>query len=407
MEFEFRRLSNGIRTVHLPTTSGQVVHLGLTIPVGSRDEKLKEQGIAHFIEHLLFKGTKKRKAFHVLNRMDSVGAELNAYTTKEETVIYASFLKEHFARAAEVIADIAFNSTFPDKEIVKEKEVVLDEILSYRDNPSELIMDDFEEYLFPDHPMGRNILGTEETVRSFRQKDLVKFVTNHYESQRMVVSLVGPIKPDRALKTLERYFTAVMPSSSLNGVRIKPRPTQFRKEIELDTFQAHLIVGGPAYDAGHRLRLPMVLLNNILGGPAMNSKLNLNIREKYGIAYNIESIYQPYSDTGVFSVYLGTDKKWLGKSEKLIMKEFKTLRDKKLSTTALTRAKQQLKGHYALSRESGVGMMQSMGKSLLLLNDVEDSETILKRIDEISAEEVIEAANDCLNPNRMSTLIFK
>jgi len=407
MEFEFRRLQNGMRTVHLPTDTGQVVHLGLTIPVGSRDEESREQGMAHFIEHLLFKGTKKRKAYHVLNRMDSVGAELNAYTTKEETVIYASFLKEHFSRAAEVISDIAFHSVFPEKEIAKEKEVVLDEILSYQDNPAELILDDFEEMLFPDHPMGRNILGTEETVRSFHHTDLVNFVDSHYRADKMVISLVGPIKPDRAIRTLEKYFSEEPTSTSLNGYRRKPKPFTRRKEVDMDTFQAHMIIGGPAYEANHPLRIPTVLLNNILGGPAMNSKLNLNIREKFGIAYNIESVYQPYSDTGVISVYVGSDKKWLAKTEKLILKELKLLREKKLSITSLSRAKQQLKGQYALSRESGVGMMQAMGKSLLLLGDVEDSKEILNRIDAVTAEEVLEAANHCLNPENLSTLIYK
>jgi predicted Zn-dependent peptidase len=407
MEFEFRRLENGIRTVHFPTSQGQVIHLGLTIPVGSRDEKPEEQGIAHFIEHLLFKGTKKRKAYHVLNRMDSVGAELNAYTGKEETVIYASFLKEHFSRAAEVIADIAFHSVFPEKEIAKEKEVVLDELMSYRDNPSELIFDEFEEQLFPDHPMGRNILGTEKTVRRFDQNHLIRFVSSHYRSEQMVISVVGPIRTDRAVRILNKYFSERSARSSLNGVRIRPRAKVSRREMEMDTFQAHMVIGGTAFEAKHELRLATVLLNNILGGPAMNSRLNLNIREKYGIAYHIESTYHPYSDTGVFTIYLGTDKKWLERSERLILKELKELRNGKLSATALNRAKQQLKGHYALSRESGVGMMQAMGKSLLLLDDVEDSSLILQRIEAITAEEVLEAANYCFDPDNLSTLIFK
>ena len=407
MEFEVKRLKNGIRTIYLPTDRSQIVHLGLTIPTGSRDESESEQGMAHFIEHLLFKGTKKRRAYHILNRLDSVGGELNAYTTKEETVIYASFLKEHFNRAAEIISDIVFNSTFPEKEIQKEKEVVLDEILSYRDSPSEMIFDEFEEILFPEHPIGRNILGTEQTVSRFHREDLKKFVDYHYATNSMVISVVGAVEPEKANKTLEKYFGEIEPRLPRNGQRLAPTGAVREHEVELETHQAHIIIGGTSFEATHPLRIPMVLLNNILGGPAMNSKLNLNIREKYGIAYNIESVYHPYSDTGVFSIYLGTDKKWLERSKRLIQKELKTLRENRLTSTALHRAKQQLKGHYALSRESGAGMMQAMGKSLIVLGKVESSKEILRRIDAITADEILEAANFSFATERLTSLIYK
>ncbi len=407
MEFRFHQLSNNIRTVHLSLRDQRVSHLGLTIEAGSRNELPNEQGIAHFIEHLLFKGTTKRKAFHILSRLDSVGAELNAYTSKEETVIYASFLNEHFERAAEIIADIAFNSTFPAKEIEKEKEVVLDEILSYQDNPSELIFDDFEELLYPSHPMGRNILGTVESVSGFRQKDLAHFVERQYHTDRMVVSLVGDIKESKVQRILNKYFGSV-PSTLSVSKNDSPGPASVeRKEVEMDTYQAHLIIGSETYDIHDKLRLPMVLLNNLLGGPAMNSRLSMNIREKHGIAYNLESSYSAYSDCGVFSTYLGTDKKWLRKSEQLILRELKNLREKKLTTTGLHRAKQQLKGQYALAKESGAGMMQSIGKSLLVLDRVEDSETILRKIDNITTEQIMEAANYTFDPNKLSTLIYK
>jgi len=407
MEFRFHQLSNNIRTVHLSLKDHRVSHLGLTIEAGSRNELPQEQGIAHFIEHLLFKGTKKRKAFHILSRLDSVGAELNAYTSKEETVIYASFLNEHFERAAEIIADIAFNSTFPAKEIEKEKEVVLDEILSYQDNPSELIFDDFEELLYPNHPMGRNILGTVDSVSGFRQKDLLDFVDRQYHTDRMVVSLVGDLKQRKVERVMEKYFGSA--KSSKSEAHFVPTDTANveRRVIETDTFQAHLIIGSETYDIHHDLRLPMVLLNNLLGGPAMNSRLSMNIREKYGIAYNLESSYSAYNDCGIFTTYLGTDKKWLEKSEQLILSELKKLRENKLTTTGLHRAKQQLKGQYALAKESGAGMMQSIGKSLLARNVVEDSETILQKIDEITAQELLEAANYSFDPNRLSTLIYK
>jgi predicted Zn-dependent peptidase len=407
MEFRFRRLSNEIRTVHLSLKDHKVSHLGLTIEAGSRNESAHEQGIAHFLEHLLFKGTAKRKAFHILNRMDSVGAELNAYTTKEETVIYASFLNEHFERAAEIISDIAFNSIFPVKEIEKEKEVVLDEILSYQDNPAELIFDDFEELLYPNHPLGRNILGTESTVSGFSQKHLIDFVNRQYHTDRMVVSLVGEIKGKKVDRVLDKYFGSRRSSQSEVTVKPPGKANVQRKELEADTFQAHLIIGSDSYDIHHPLRIPMILLNNLLGGPVMNSRLSMNIREKYGIAYNLESSYSAYSDCGIFTTYLGTDKKWLSKSEELILKELKKLRENKLTTTGLHRAKQQLKGQYALAKESGAGMMQSIGKSLLVRNAVEDSETILRRIENISAEEILEAANYSFDPKRLSTLIYK
>ena len=407
MDFRFKELENGIRSIHLPTKDHKVSHLGLTIKAGSRNELENEQGLAHLIEHLLFKGTAKRKAFHILNRMDSVGAELNAYTTKEETVIYASFLNEHFERAAEIISDIAFNSTFPDKEITKEKEVVLDEILSYQDNPAELIFDDFEELMYPHHPLGRNILGTEDSLRKLSRNDLTRFRQREYQTGKMVVSLVGDIKESKVSRVLEKYFGPYESCSTEEVVEEKPSSSIFRKETEMDTFQAHLIIGSESYSVHDKLRLPMILLNNLLGGPAMNSRLSMNIREKFGIAYNLESSFTTYSDCGVFTTYLGTDKRWLNKSERLILKELKNLRENKLTETALHRAKQQLKGQYALAKESGVGMMHSIGKSLLTLNRVEDADSIFGMIENINAREVLEAANHSFAVEKLSTLIYK
>jgi len=408
MEFRFKELSNGLRAVQLPQKSQNVSHLGLSIKAGSVNELESEQGLAHLIEHLLFKGTKKRKAFHILNRMDSVGAELNAYTTKEETVIYASFLNEHFERAAEIIADITFHSTFPEKELAKEKEVILDEILSYQDNPSELIFDDFEELMFPNHPMGRNILGTESTLKKFNRNHLSNFVRREYQTDKMVVSLVGDIPQSKFHRILDKYFNIddLVRSTDANPNKV-PQAAVFRKETEMDTFQAHLIVGSESYAITDDMRLPMILLNNLLGGPAMNSRLSMNIREKYGIAYNLESSFTAYSDCGVFITYLGTDKKWLGKSERLILKELKKLRDEKLSTTALHRAKQQMKGQYALAQESGVGMMQSLGKSYLAFGKLESADMVFQKIENITSEELLEAANRSFSPEKLSTLIYR
>lgn len=407
MEFQEHSLPNGIRIVHKTTPNGQVGHFGLTINAGSRDEREDQQGLAHFIEHSLFKGTRKRKAYHILNRMDSVGAELNAFTTKEETVIYASFLKNHLQRAVEVIADIALNSTFPEKEMDKEREVIIDEINSYLDSPAELIFDDFEEHLFGSHPLGRNILGTEETVRRFGRSDISEFMTRRYKPEEMVVSSVGPYPIEKVVKWVRDHFGAMRPSGEAHGRLPAPAAAVGRRELDMDTFQAHLLVGGEAYPAHHSLRFATILLNNHLGGPTMNSRLSLNIREKHGIAYNIESSYHPYADTGVFTIYLGTDKKTLEKSEKLIHRELTQLRDVRLTPTALHRAKQQLIGQFALSREGAMNTMLSIGKSLLAHGTVRTTDEILRAIDAVTDSDLLEVANEIFDPSRLSTLVYK
>ncbi len=406
MDFLHHSFPNGLRLVHKPTANGQTAHFGLTINAGSRDEREHEQGLAHFIEHSLFKGTKRRKAFHVLNRMDSVGAELNAYTSKEETVIYASFLKQDFERAIELIADIASNSTFPEKEIAKERDVIIDEIQSYQDSPAELIFDDFEELIYGSHPLGRNILGTEKSVRRLKRKDILNFVGRRYLAREMVVSSVGDIPFKKLIKLVERHFSHL--STEAGDLSRSPIEKVYveRKEVDMDTFQAHLIIGGEAYPNNHRLNTATVLLNNYLGGPAMNSRLNMNIREKHGIAYNIESNFQPYTDTGVLSIYLGTDKKLVNRSEKLVHKELKVLREKKMTSTALHRAKQQLQGQLALSQEGGANMMLAIGKSMIVKDHVSNMKEILDRIDQVSQEDVLEVANFCFRPEHLSTMIY-
>jgi predicted Zn-dependent peptidase len=405
-EFLHHTLPNGIRLVHKPTANGQTAHFGLTVNAGSRDELEHEQGLAHFIEHSLFKGTQRRRAFHVLNRMDSVGAELNAYTTKEETVIYASFLLSHYERAIEVIADIATNSTFPEKEIAKERDVIIDEIQSYQDSPSELIFDDFEELVYGPHPIGRNILGTEETVRQLSRDHIREFISRRYTASQLVLSSVGNVNFKKLVRWCEKHF-GHFPATQ-NRDRRKPVTTVNveRKELEMDTFQAHLMMGGEAYPGHHHLRTATVLLNNYLGGPAMNSRLNMNIRERHGIAYNIESGYQPYSDTGLVSIYLGTDKRLIKKSEKLVRRELKNLREKRLTTTALHRTKQQFKGQFALAQEGGNNIMLAIGKSMLSRNEVASTAELIRRIDNVSASELLEVANFCFDENKLSSLVY-
>lgn len=406
-EFSIFELSNGIKVVH-KQTDRPVAHCGLMINAGSRDEKEGEEGVAHFIEHAIFKGTKKRRAFHILNRMDSVGGDLDAYTTKEITCFYASFLTEYYDRALELISDISFNAQFPAKELKKEKEVVLDEIKVYLDSPSDQIYDDFENQVFAGHELGHSILGTEETVRSFTKKDLLNFTSRLYRAEEMVISSVGNISIKRLKNKLEKYFGSVAAGRSDQDQRsafqndVKP---QFIKEAR-DTYQTNCMMGKAVYGAHHPNRLALILLNNILGGPAMNTLLNLNVREKYGYTYSIESHYATYSDTGMLSIYLGTDPKYVERCLKAVHRELRRLREVKLSPTKLRLFQQQLKGQIALSRENNGSLMLYYAKSLLTYGDIRKTDTILQKIDEITAEQLLEVANEHLNEKDFHYLLF-
>jgi predicted Zn-dependent peptidase len=406
MDLLLHTLNNGIRLVHY-RTPGLVAHCGLIINTGSRDETESEHGIAHFIEHVLFKGTKKRKAYHILSRLEDVGGELNAYTTKEETAIHASFLKEDYERAVELISDITFNSVFPEKEIEKEKDVVIEEINSYLDNPAELIFDDFEEQIFLNQPIGRNILGTPESVRNFSKKTISDFITNNYDTSQMVFCSVGNITDENILKLFTENFSGIITEKRLfrtnNSWIYKPALITKKK----DTFQNHCIIGNLAYDLKDKRRMGMFLLNNILGGQGLNSRLNLSLREKNGLAYNVESSYNPYYDTGIFSIYFGTDRQYLNKSISIAMDELKKLRTSKLGSIQLSKAKNQIKGYLVRGYENHESLMLSLGKSLLVFNKIETIEEICKKLDSVTASELLETANDIFEPEKLSTLIYK
>ncbi len=407
-EFSIFRLSNGIRVVH-KQTDRPVAHCGLMINAGSRDEREGEEGIAHFIEHAIFKGTKKRRAFHILNRMDSVGGDLDAYTTKEITCYYASFLTEYYDRALELISDISFNAEFPAKELKKEKEVVLDEIKVYLDSPSDQIYDDFENQVFDGHQLGHSILGTEESVRSFNKKNLLDFTSRLYRSEEMVISSVGNISLKRLKNKLEKYFGEVPSNKASQFDRVKFNnniPVKNVSEAK-DTYQTHCMMGKAVYGAKHPKRLSLILLNNILGGPAMNTLLNLNVREKYGYTYSIESHYATYSDTGMLSIYLGTDPKYVDRCVKAVHRELRRLREVKLSPTKLRLYKQQLKGQIALSRENNGSLMLYYAKSLLTYGDIRKTDKILEKIDEITAEDLLEVANEHMNEKDFHYLYFR
>lgn len=402
---EIFTLSNGIRVVYLHTPS-QVAHLGITVLAGSRFERKAEDGLAHFLEHCIFKGTKKRKAFHILSRLDSVGGELNAYTAKEEMCVYASFTKEHIRRASELLADITLNSNFPMKEIQKEKEIILDEINSYLDSPSDKIFDDFEEHLFKGHSLGNNILGTKNRVQGFARSNLQEYVKRFFTTENMVISFVGEIGRNRLEKILEEDFKHCILGKHSETTEKFELNKRFKIRTKEANYQVHAIVGGIAPNYKEESRRGMTLLTNILGGPALNSRLTLSIREKYGYSYNVEANYTPYVDTGFWSVYLGTDPKYIDKSIALIYKELKLLRTKKLGVLQLNRAKEQLKGHLALGMDSNSGLMLGLGKSLLLFNQIDTIQEIYQGIDKLEASELLEIANQYFSEENCNELIF-
>jgi predicted Zn-dependent peptidase len=406
MDLLLNTLENGIRLVH-HRVPGLVGHCGLIINTGSRDETVTEHGIAHFIEHMLFKGTKKRRAFHILSRLEDVGGELNAYTTKEETAIHASFLKEDYERAVELISDITFNSVFPEKELEKEKDVIIEEINSYLDNPSELIFDDFEELIFAEQPIGRNILGTPESVKSFSKTMMNGFISKNYNTHEMVFCSVGNISDEKILDLFKKHFAHIVRGEKTersNRIwQYKPASVTKKK----DTYQNHCILGSLAYNLKDERRMGMFLLNNILGGQGLNSRLNLSLREKNGFAYNVESSYNPYYDTGIFSVYFGTDSQFLEKSINIAMSEMKKLRTEKLGAIQLSKAKNQIKGYLARGYENHESLMLSLGKSLVIFNKIDSIEDLCRKIDAVTASELLETANDIFDPSKMSRLIYK
>ena len=406
MDYERYTLENGIRIIHLHSES-PVGHCGLIINAGSRDEEEHEHGMAHFIEHAIFKGTKKRKAYHILSRIDDVGGEINAYTSKEDTTIHTSFLKNDYERAIELMADITFNSIFPGKEISREKEVIIEEIKSYQDDPAELIFDDFEELIFKNQPLGKNILGNPKDLRRFTKADIESFIQKNYHTDEMVLCSVGNIPFAKLIRLANKYFGSIKSNPRVNQ-RVKfDNYTPEIKTIKKRTHQAHCIMGNIAYNTHDKKKIGMTLLDNILGGPGLNSRLNLLLREKYGYAYHVESNYTAYSDTGIFAVYFGTDKENLEKSIKLVKKEFARLRENKLGVMQLKKAKRQLFGQIAINAENNANLLLAIGKSYLLFNKVDQLDDIRRKIEAITVEDIQEIAHEVLNESKLSMLIYQ
>jgi len=405
MDYQVHQLQNGIRVLHKPSPSN-ISHACIIINAGSRDEDQAKDGLAHFIEHLLFKQTEKRNTNQILNRLELVGADLNAYTTKEYTCVHASFLKPHLERSLDLFEDILFHSVFPDEEMKKEKEVILDEISSYQDQPDEAINDDFEDLLFEGHTLGKNILGTPESVKSFKKNDIELFMKSNYRTNEIIIGIFGDYDFKTVTRISEKLYGKI-PANLPARVREKigpytPKHSIFSKPIN----QAHCVIGNRSYSFHHKHRTAFLLLNNLLGGTGMSSRLNLEIREKYGIAYTIESNYTPMSDSGIFSIYFGTDTEKTEKAIKLLEKELKKLRDQKLGPIQLQQAKQKFIGQIALGEENRMGLIISMSKSLLDFNRVDSLDEVFAKINKVTAPQLLEIANEMFDPKQLSSLIF-
>jgi predicted Zn-dependent peptidase len=406
MEIQTHQLTNGIRIIHLHSNSA-VAHCGMMINTGSRDEAAHEQGMAHFIEHALFKGTKNRKAYHILSRMEDVGGELNAYTTKEETWLYSSFMTRYYERSIELVSDILFHSTFPPKELEKEKDVVMDEIHSYLDSPSEAIFDDYEELIYHGHPIGRNILGNKKTIKNFNQKAIKAFMQKNYNTNEMILSSVGNIDFNKLVRFAEKYMGGI-PVNKRQYKRLGINGYETRElHVKKDIVQTHCMIGNRAYSTMEKKARPLILLNNLLGGPGMNSRLNLGIREKYGFTYSIESNYTNYEDTGFWSIYFGTEPQSVKRTLKLINKELKKLRDVKLGSVQLKKAQQQLIGQLAIAQENNCNLMQSIAKSYMSFGKVDSLEEMNHKILSITAEQLQEVAQEIFKEDELSTIIYE
>jgi predicted Zn-dependent peptidase len=383
-----------------------VAHCGLLIAAGSRDEEEDEHGLAHFLEHCFFKGTKTRKNHHILSRLDAVGGELNAFTAKEETWIHASMLKEHYERAIELIADITFHPSFPAEEIEKEKEVIIDELNSYFDSPSEMIFEEFDQQLFGNHAIGRSILGTKESINSVKRSTLERFRKRNLTAEQLVFSSAGNIPVEKLQALLEKYLGKEK-LAPFTQKRSKPTLKAGKKIfIEKEIHQVNYLVGGKAYAYPHKLRPALTLLTNVLGGPALNNKLSMVIREKYGLAYHVECTYAPFTDCGIFSLYLGTDKENLKKATDLAEKTLSYYKDNKMSSRQLHEAKKQIIGQMALAQDSGSALMFNLGKSLYLFNRIDTMTEVFHKLEEITAEQIQQAAIDTFHFEKMNVLAY-
>ena len=422
MKYNTYTLDNGLRIIHLPSDS-KVVYCGYQINAGTRNEEPGEEGLAHFCEHVTFKGTERRKAWHILNCLESVGGDLNAYTNKEGTVYYSAILKEHIARAVDLLTDIVFHSVYPQTEIDKEVEVICDEIESYNDSPAELIYDEFENIIFKGSPLGHNILGTAEQVRSFKTEDALRFTRKLYRPDNAIFFAYGDIDFKKLVRLLKKSFLSEerrVKSEKFNSPEAQAQfniqhstfNTQHSFEgqtivMQKNTHQAHVMIGTRAYDVNDSRRMPLYLLNNMLGGPGMNAKLNLALREHNGLVYTVESTMVAYGDTGVWSIYFGCDEHDVKRCLRLVRKELDKFMLKPLSEVQLKAAKKQIKGQIGVACDNRENFALDFGKSFLHYGWEKNVDRLYEQVDEITAEQIQAVAKELFDKDRLTTLIFR
>ena len=407
MKYNIATLDNGLRIIHLPNTS-KIAYCGYQIKAGTRNEKPGDEGLAHFCEHVTFKGTQTHTSTAIINKLESVGGDLNAFTNKEDTVFYSAIPVEHFAKAVDVLSDIVFYSIFPQEEIDKEVEVICDEIESYNDSPAELIYDEFENLVFKGHPLGHNILGSADRVRGFATADAMRFTQQYYRPDNAIFFVYGNIDFKRLVKTLEK----LTPKQQQERVVDEALVVANGKLPELtilnhDTHQAHVMIGNRAYSATHPLRIPLYLLNNMLGGPGMNARLNVILRERRGLVYSVESSMVCYGDTGLWSVYFGCDPHDVNRCVRLVKGEFKRLMEKPLSEKTLAAAKKQIKGQLAVACDNNENFAIDFGKSFLHFGDEKDIEKLYQKIDAVTAEQIQQVAKEIFDKDSLATLVIK
>lgn len=407
MEFDVLRLSNGVRIVFEHADS-PISHACVLIGAGSRHEIPGSYGLAHFIEHLLFKKTLKRSTSQILNRLESVGGDLNAYTTKENTCLHASFLNPYLDRTLDLFEDLLFHSTFPLEEIEKERGVIMDEIASYLDIPEDAIQDDFEDLIFQNHSLGHNILGHVEDLKSIRKADLREFIAQNYYPENIIVGISGKYTMKQIQRLAAKYFGSLEAKSSIapnQEATLLNRPVIHQEALK-PINQVHYMLGGPAYSVHDERKTGLALLNNILGGLGMSSRLNMSIREKYGIAYHIESNYMPFSDTGLFTIYFGTDIEKYQKAKKLVVKELRKLCEQKLGSLQLYQAQKKFKGQIALGEENRLSLLLVQAKLVLDHGEIQTLSHVFQKIDQVEASDLLVIANEILAVDKLSSLCF-
>lgn len=408
-EYNLHTLANGLRIIHLPSAS-PVVYCGYGICAGTRNERPDEEGMAHFCEHATFKGTTRRTSMQILNRLESVGGDINAFTNKEDTVYHAAILREHFARAVDLLTDIVFHSTYPQAEINKEIEVICDEIESYNDSPAELIFDDFENAVFDGHPLGHNILGTAERLRSYTTEHARRFTGRFYRPENAVFFVYGDVDFKKIVRTVAAAtsdFPPCPPLAASASAGVFPAYVPRRVEIEKSTHQAHVMTGCRTFGAGDGRRMPLYLLNNILGGPGMSARLNVSLRERHALVYSVDSSMVNYSDTGMWCVYFGCDPKDVGRCLRLVRRELDRVMRKPLSAAQLSRAKRQIKGQIGVACDSRESFALAFAKSFMHYGRGRDINRLFRDIDAVTSRQIQDVAREMFDDGNLTTLIFR